>query len=97
MTDKVVFRKFKDGQILALFPRIPADLQGYKCESYMHVGQHGAADPSVVSITKPTTPAEYAGLAKELRSIGYRLEIGQKCTYRDFLARQRIARNQRGK
>ena len=41
---KVIFRKLKDGDIIALFPELPGDMNPYHtCESYMHVGQHGAA------------------------------------------------------
>lgn len=89
MPTKVVFRKFKDGDVIALFPRIPADISGYHCESYMHIGQHGAADPAIVTRTKPATKTEYTPLLKELRSIGYRdLVIAMKITYADFKARK---------
>lgn len=42
---RVVFRKWRDtGSVIALFPEIPTDLQGWYCEAYEHVGQHGGAD-----------------------------------------------------
>ena len=72
-TTKVVFRKFKDGQIIALFPELRE--RGGMVESYMHVGQHAAADPLIVHHTKPATPDEYRALAEELAAIGYRLDI----------------------
>jgi hypothetical protein len=98
MTDKVVFRKYRDGDIIALFPRIPWDHYGHQCSSYMHVGQHSGADPSgVISQTKPATPEEYASLARELRGRGYRLKIGRKTTYDDFLHRQEVAKKQWGR
>lgn len=66
-----VFRMFPDGGVIALFPTIPADLQG-RCLSYMHVGQHGAADyQHVVSRTRPASPGECADLVAELTGIGY--------------------------
>lgn len=67
MKTKVVFRKFKEGQIIALFPE---NIEGnYKISSYMRIGQHACADYySIISITKPCNPAEYSSLKKELES-----------------------------
>lgn len=81
MTEKtrVIFRKFPDGDIIALFPFEPHDYAGYMCLSYMHIGQHGGADPFyLVDRTKLAIPQEYADLKSELESIGYNLEIGKK-------------------
>ena len=96
---KVVFRKFKEGDIIALFPRLPGTNDPYRsCMSYQHIGQHGAADPGIVSITKLAKPGEYASLAKELRSLGYVLDIKTKITYDDMLERKRqINKISRGK
>lgn len=77
MKDKVIFRKFKDGQVIALFPELPSDNRG-NITSYMHIGQHGLASRLVVHDTKPAKPEEYAELYAELRSIGYDLVIGRK-------------------
>lgn len=72
----VIFRKFPDGGILAIFPLIPATYDAWRCLSYMHQGQHGAAAPGVVNLTNPATAAEYSDLLAELRQIGYcNLEI----------------------
>ena len=79
MKDKVVFRKFKDGQVIALFPELPWDEMG-NIVSYMHIGQHGAASRAIVLDTKLAKPKEYAGLLEELRSIGYKLDIRKKLT-----------------
>lgn len=69
---RTVFRKFKDGQILALFPYEKYDAFGLYCVSYMHIGQHSAADYSgMVAETTLAKPEEYASLKKELESIGY--------------------------
>ena len=91
MKTKVVFRKFnKGGDIIAMFPQIPATRDGYLCESYQHIGQHGAADPMIVHDTTLAKPSEYASLLRELKSIGYTdLDIKQKMTYDDFKIRQR--------
>jgi hypothetical protein len=67
---RVIFRKWKDGQIIALFPEIKET--GYKCSSYMHLGQHGSADYyGVVHETTLATLDEYADLKKELESAPY--------------------------
>lgn len=86
---KVVFRWFKKyGECIALFPQIAGCNQGWTCSSYMHVGQHGAADPqTVVSQTRLTTPFERRPLIKELRGLGYRLDIRKRCTRHDLLVR----------
>jgi hypothetical protein len=66
----VVFRKFSNGAIIALFPTF--DDGNYRVASYMHVGQHGGADYDVVvSSTKIASESEYRELFQELQSIGY--------------------------
>jgi hypothetical protein len=76
---KVVFRKFKDGEIIALFPEI---VSGYNILSYMHTGQHGEASPLLVSDTKPATKAEYLPLFRELSGLGYNLRIMRRMRVR---------------
>jgi hypothetical protein len=77
---KVVFRKFYDGQIIALF--YAEKETAFLCSSYMHIGQHSTADAhGLVAKTKPATPGEYTALANELRGIGYVLDIRQRITY----------------
>lgn len=69
---KVIFRKFqKTGEVIALFPGLPGTAESNTCASYMHVGQHGAADVGIVAGTTPATHREYAALKRELRQIGY--------------------------
>jgi hypothetical protein len=78
MTDKtkVIFRKWRDGTIDAIFPELPANRNGLDCVAYAHVGQHGAADyQGVISQTKPALPDEYAPLLTELTRIGYALDV----------------------
>ena len=67
--DTVIFRKFKEGDVIALLP--DSDANPGMIRSYMHIGQHGEASKDIVSITKLATPAEYADLLAELKSIGY--------------------------
>jgi len=79
-TTAVVFRRWRNGDIIALFPEQAADRRGH-CDSYEHVGQHGGADyDGVVAVTRPATPAEYADLARELTTIGYNLRIVKRAT-----------------
>lgn len=74
----VVFRKFKEGDIIALFPELCPSTKANECDSYMRVGQHGAACTSLVNDTKPAKEKEYASLKAELESIGYNLKVQKK-------------------
>jgi hypothetical protein len=80
----VIFRKFKGGEIIALFPEIQADMSKGNCQSYQHIGQHGAASYDLVSNTKLATANEYGDLKKELEDIGYNLEIKKRINKRWF-------------
>jgi hypothetical protein len=73
---KVIFRKFSDGEIIALFPELPE--HDYLISSYMHVGQHSAASKGLVQTTKLATETEYYELYQELLSLGYMLKIVKK-------------------
>ncbi len=94
-TTRVIFRKWRGeaGGIIALFPRIPASA-GFPWEmlSYEHIGQHGAADVGIIGRTRPAKPAEYADLKAELERIGYRLEVRQRFTQADHIARHEALR-----
>ncbi len=84
----VIFRKFKkSGEIIALFPEEIASLQPEFCESYMHIGQHGAALSDLTDITRPATPEEYTELKAELEDIGYNLTVKKKNQYKYYLTR----------
>lgn len=78
---KVIFRKFRGGDIVALFPEHLAGFDFYECQSYMHIGQHGAADIGyTILITEPCNPDEYASLQAELEILGYDLDIKTRYT-----------------
>ncbi|MFA5525796.1 MAG: hypothetical protein WC992_03130 [Acholeplasmataceae bacterium] len=69
---EVVFRRWPDGGVIALFPELLADHRG-RVESFEHVGQHYAADyVGVLAQTSPATPEEYKDLRWELESAPYR-------------------------
>ena len=88
MTD-VIFRKFKDGDVIALFPGLPGDNSPNTCSSYQHIGQHGAASVDLVGDTKLATPEEYAPLQAELVRIGYAdLRVIKRIRYDHYQARK---------
>jgi hypothetical protein len=72
---KVIFRVFEDGEVIAIFPEELGDSTYWACNSYMHVGQHGACEPEIISTTRLAKPEEYESLKAELESIGYNLDI----------------------
>ena len=73
--DDVVFRIYPDGEVLALLPEYIANNNG-DVMSYMHNGQHGAADfDGVFEETREATKEEYADLLKEMTDIGYNLNV----------------------
>ncbi len=92
----VIFRKYpnsRGGEVVALFPEEPASEDGRTCACYVHVGQHGEADPShVVAATRPAKPEEYADLKAELEAPPYRYKL-RVCARLNhtFAAARRIA------
>lgn len=74
----VIFRKFRGGDVIALFPAELVGDHGH-CSSYMHVGQHGAANYiRLLTTTVLAAPQEYKTLKKELESLGYNLDVRVK-------------------
>lgn len=79
----VIFRRWPDGSIIALFPSIPSDQSGIFCDSYERLGGHsGAAYEGVISRTTPASPKEYDALRRELESepYNYQLKVYQRRT-----------------
>jgi hypothetical protein len=71
--DKVIFRKYPEGNIIAFFPD---DKYNDKfIWSYQHVGQHSGASPELIDELQLATPEEYKDLLDELISIGYDVEV----------------------
>lgn len=78
-TTKVIFRKWHNGDIIALFPEIPGTNDPFTCLSYEHIGQHGAAQVSIIGITTAANEREYKDLFNELQNCcGYRLQVCQR-------------------
>ena len=76
----VVFR-YWHWQVIALFPELIEDKHNPRIiDSYMHIGQHRAADyAGIMQFSRAATPEEYQSLKDELESgFGYNLEIRQK-------------------
>jgi hypothetical protein len=81
----ITFRKFSNGEIIAVMPHEVCDYKG-NVNSYMHIGQHGAADYNhIISTTKLATPRDYATLLNELEGIGYNVRVIAKRTYKKYL------------
>ena len=91
--DKVIYRKFKEGDIIALFPQIADKVNGWSCVSYMHTGQHSGANPDIVYSTKLATPEEYAELHAELEKIGYNPKPAKRFTQKDYGIRKAQYKN----
>lgn len=69
----VIFRKLREGDIIALFPYEPYNrFDVDSISSYMQVGQHSEADyRHVMKDTKPCKEGEYKDLFDELLEQGY--------------------------
>ena len=90
---EVQFRKFKEGDVIAVFPYEMWNKSG-DVTSYMHVGQHGSASWDINNFTKAATPEEYADLKAELERIGYELKVIKRRNHNKYLkAYYEIKRN----
>ncbi len=68
----VHFRKFEDGDVLALWD----DGEGFGwVSSYQHEGQHSYASGELIVELEIATADEYAPLLQELESIGYDVTV----------------------
>ena len=92
-SDAIVFRRWKEnGDIIALFPELPADIFGDFCDAYESIGQHGGADYfGVIQQTRPCSLNDAANLAAELTRIGYRLRPIRRASYVHHERRRRTA------
>lgn len=91
---KVIFRKFPDGEVIALFPELPGTNDVSECLNYTHNGQHGSGKATLDG-TKPIKFEDIEGqnsinfLCRELRSIGYDLTVVSRFSYQ--MDQKRIA------
>lgn len=99
----VIFRKYpniRGGEVIALFPAELGTYDPRLCSSFVHVGQHGSADPlACIDNTRPAREAEYADLRKELESApyGYRLKVYQRHKREFYKMREAEARRLRNR
>jgi hypothetical protein len=86
----VMFRKEKDGEIIAIFPHTLENTKG-DVLGYSRNGQHTQVDYQyVLASTTPIKEGEEEELKEELTSIGYELTVIKKRSislYREALMR----------
>lgn len=79
MKTKVLFRKTPQGEILAVFPEIPAEGTPDKCLAFRRTnkaaGDHIAIPVALAHIARPADFPEYDNTRRELQGLGYVLEI----------------------
>lgn len=92
----VIFKKFKDNGVIAIFPYDVYN-SSYDVTSYMHIGQHGACDLSIIRELKTATKDEYFNLKKELENIGYKLKVIKRINYKKYLQSIKEYSNKRSK
>jgi hypothetical protein len=93
--DPVIIRVWKSNpnDVFALFPTLPADVLGYLCTSYQHVGQHSSANYDFcIRKSRPASTGEARKLLAELRQIGYRPRVYRRRTPAMRSECQRLAR-----
>jgi hypothetical protein len=77
---KVIFRKFPNGEIIALFPELPGTNDVSTCLNYMHIGQHGSGKATLDG-TKKANWLEHGDLYIELTRLGYHLKTVSRFSY----------------
>lgn len=76
MATKVIFRKFKEGDVIALFPELAGTNNAYQtCLSYQHIWHHSSASLGIMRTTKEAKPNEYLTLLGELKQIYGDIEV----------------------
>ena len=71
----VIFRKFNNNEVIALFPDLLSGQHNEYIMSYMHIGQHGDASKELMTELKHAKPSEFESLYLELKQIGYDLKL----------------------
>ena len=86
----VAFRKFEDGEVIAIFPNIYPVAKDSKAEvmSYMHVGQHGMCMECLVNelekASKVVLFPTYKRAQKEAKKLNKRMENFYSMNDNDF-------------
>ena len=80
----VIFRAVKSGEhkgtIDAFFPTLAGTNDPYTCTVYSHIGQHCTGAKDYYRDTRAATDAESESLKRELRGIGYKLDVKKRWT-----------------
>ena len=85
MQTLVIFRKYREGDIVALFPEIASDMDYVDyCKGFPE-GSYNIGD--VMCETTPATPKEYSKLAKRLRQLDYNLKVVKQFEFEHVQAR----------
>ncbi len=99
--DIVIFRKYPDGTPVAIFPEIPADVDGSLCVAYMYsplpeesLRQDAASCTIVMRETEPLPRGESKAIKKSLEYLGYNLEVKSDTTP-EMLHRRRVEATRR--
>ena len=71
---KMAFRKFDNGEIIALFVD-EVDERFQSCESYMFHGEHAPAEVDLIESLEPANEEEYRSLKLTLEARGYRIAV----------------------
>lgn len=68
----VIFRKFKNGQLIALFPTLPALVGGEQAiKAYTPLKKHTQVETSIMYVTKEAIPEEYTDFLIEVAQEAY--------------------------
>lgn len=82
----VIFRKEKDGNVIAVFPYVIYDNIG-NVSCYSHIGQHSSMTWEYFFITKPCrNKHDFIDLYDELVSLGYNLNVIQKRHIKKYMS-----------
>ena len=96
MKTKTILRKFKaGGDLIAIFPE--DRFSGECCSSHQHIGQHGAFSAEAIGFTAPATREECEPLLRELKDIGYDVEVVGDNFQGNFVLSQWIRTGQVGR
>jgi hypothetical protein len=81
MKTKVIFRKYRGGTVIALFPEVPTDGMGELCVLQSLTVKNSVDGFKTFSNTLPASPYEYQELKEKLENMGYTLVICEKWDY----------------
>ncbi len=90
---KTIFRQFKDGSVIAIFPEISGTMDAGTCSSYMYVGQHASANvwggQTIIDTTKPLKDeAKRLEMMRHLHGLGYACVEVKRSTYQMYETRK---------